>query len=216
MTLLKSAALVHQGGVIMSRKKENVKSLEEEKEKFDKAKEDYEACRAAQRTIIMNYLEQNAGFTVTQRGGRGIPEYGIRKKTQGFSVGYDLTNWKYIDCEKEGERLLISLQTFDRNPGNNDYHVLMDRIGIYIYAQGSNKTSDAIERMLATNIDLPMDETKLQKLARLLNKIIDGEKEIEQMKRSSKIMADIENDEDLKGLVPVIAENTLLRQLFDI
>lgn len=200
----------------MSRRKENVKSLKEEKEKFDNAKKDYEKCRAAQRIIIMDYLEQNAGFSITRGGGKGKKKYGIRKKTQGFSVEYNLTNWKYIDCEKEGERLLISLQTFDRDPGNNDYHILMDRIGIYIYAQGSKKTPDAIERMLATNIDLPMDETKLETLARLLNKIIDGEKEIEQMKRSSKIMTDIENDEDLKGLVPVMAEYTLLRQLFDI
>ncbi len=200
----------------MNKRKENVKSLEEETEKFVEVKKDYEKCRAAQRIIFMDYLEKKAGFNIVRGGGKGRTDYGIRKKTQGFSIGYDLANWKYIDCEKAGVRLLVSLQTFDRDPRNNDYHVLMDRIGIYIYAQGSNETSDAIERMLATNIDLPMNETKLEMLEHLLNKIIDGEKEVEQMKRSSKIMADIENDEDIRGLVPVIAENTLLRQLFDI
>ncbi len=200
----------------MNKRKENVKSLEEETEKFVKVKKDYEKCRAVQRIIIMDYLEKKAGFNIVRGGGKGRTDYGIRKTSPGFSVKYDLTNWKYIDCEKAGEKLLISLQTFDRNPGNNDYHVLMDRIGIYIYAQGSHKTSDAIERMLATNIDLPMDETKLETLTRLLNKIIEAEKEVEQMKQNSKIMADIENNEDLKGLVPIIAKNTLLRQLFDI
>lgn len=188
----------------------------EEKTGFGGVMEAYEECRAEQRKIIRDYLKNNAGFRVTSRGGQGKPGYGVRKKGPTFSVGYDLRKWKYIDCEKEGKRFLISLQAFDRDPRNHNYHVLRDRIGIYIYAHESNKTSDAIKRMLATNIDLPMDESKLETLARLLNKIVEAENEIEQFKAGSRILADIENDEDIKGLVPVVEEETLLRQLFEL
>lgn len=184
-------------------------------EKFETTREQYMESRNEQHKIIKNYLSKEAGFTVPSGGGRGSHHYGKNRLTK----EYDFSNWNWVDCEKEGKRLLVSLQPFDIDPKKNNYHVLTDRIGIYIYAPGSTETSDAIERMLTTDIDLPMDEIKLEKLASLLNKIIHYQKEIELikmelMKRNRQVISDMEADEELKCLVPVRAENDLQHQLF--
>lgn len=198
----------------MNNKKPEIKSLEEEKVKFDEAKKQYAKCRGEQLRIIINYLEETASFTVSpKKGGQGCSDYGVRSRIPRLSKAYDLSNWKYIDCEKEGRKILLSLQAFDQDPHSGNYHVLIDRIGIYIYPLGSYKTADAIERMLSTDIDLPMDTDKLEKLADILNKIVDLLKQFEQMNGDSTTIASIEIAEDLKCLIPAIKGKSLLRQL---
>lgn len=198
----------------MNNRKTGIKSLEEEKAQFDEAKNQYAKCRGDQLRTIINYLEETAGFTVSpKKGGQGCSDYGARGRIPRLSTAYDLSNWKYIDCEKEGRKIFLSLQAFDQDPHSGNYHVLIDRIGIYIYPLGSNKTADAIDRMLSTDIDLPMDKDKLEKLADILNKIIDLLKQFEQMKGDSTAIASIEIAEDLKCLIPVIKGKSLLHQL---
>ena len=201
----------------MDNVKEKVKNLEKETKEFNETKDKYVACRKVQRKLIINYLESD-GFTVrSPRGGCGHTTYGTGGKTPRFSKAYDLSNWMYIDVEKAGKNFLISLQPFDLdpNPRNKNYHVLMDRIGIYIYVPNSKRTADAIVRMLSTDIDLPMDEAKLEKLGCLLNKIIKCQKQIEQKMKKSKLRAEIDTDEDLKVLVPVEKEKGLFLQLLE-
>lgn len=203
----------------MDNEEEKIKNLEKETEEFVQAKEKYAACRKAQLKLIIDYLE-SIGFTVRpQKGGYGVTTYGTRGKQPRFSIAYNLSNWMYIDAEKSGKSFMISLQPFDLdpNPRSKNYHVLMDRIGIYIYAPDnkSKRTADAIVRMLSTDIDLPIDETKLKKLGCLLNKIIKYQKQIEQKMKKSRLRADIDTDEDLKVLVPVEKEKGVFSQILE-
>jgi len=203
----------------MDSKKEEVKNLEKETEEFVQAKEKYAACRKAQLKLIIDYLE-GIGFTVRpQKGGYGVTTYGTRGKQPRFSIAYNLSNWMYIDVEKSGKSFMISLQPFDLDPNSRskNYHVLMDRLGIYIYAPDnkSKRTADAIVRMLTTDIDLPMDEAKLEKLGCLLDKIIKYQKQIEQKMKKSRLKADIDTDEDLKVLVPVEKEKGVFSQILE-
>lgn len=203
----------------MDNEEEKIKNLEKETEEFVQAKEKYAACRKAQLKLILDYLE-SIGFTVRpQKGGYGVTTYGTRGKQPRFSIAYNLSNWMYIDVEKSGKSFMISLQPFDLdpNPRNKNYHVLMDRIGIYIYAPDnkSKRTADAIVRMLSTDIDLPMDEAKLEKLGCLLDKIIKYQKQIEQKIKKSRLRADIDTDEDLKALVPVEKEKGVFSQILE-
>lgn len=202
----------------MDNRKE-VKNLEKETKEFEQAKEKYAACRKAQLKLIIDYLE-SIGFTVRpQKGGCGRKNYGAQGKQPRFSIAYNLSNWMYIDVEKSGKSFMISLQPFDldSNPRSKNYHVLMDRIGIYIYAldNKSKRTADAIVRMLSTDIDLPMDEVKLEKLGCLLDKIIKYQKQIEQKIKKSRLRADIDTDEDLKALVPVEKEKGVFSQILE-
>ena len=50
----------------------------------------------------------------------------------------------------------------------------MDRIGIYVY--GDNYSAvDARENMMITNIELPLNENKLEELANIINKLSECE-----------------------------------------
>lgn len=203
----------------MDNEKEKVKNLEKETEEFVQAKEKYAACRKVQLKLIIDYLA-SIGFTVRpQKGGCGRKNYGAQGKQPRFSIAYDLSNWMYIDVEKSGKSFMISLQPFDLDPNSHskNYHVLMDRIGIYIYAPDNKgkRTADAIVRMLSTDIDLPMDEAKLEKLGCLLDKIIKYQKQIEQKMKKSRLRADMDTDEDMKVLVPVEKEKGVFFQILE-
>lgn len=116
--------------------------------------------------------------------------------------------------EKAGKKLLLSLQAFEQDPYSKNYHVLMDRIGIYIYFPNSRNTADAIDRMLITDIDLPIDEEKLEKLSCLLDKIINCQIQIEKKVKNIDLGADMEIDKDLSVLVPVARSESLLHQFY--
>lgn len=80
---------------------------------------------------------------------------------------YDLSNWKWVCIKRNNVHFLISLQTFDRDPRTGDLHILMDRIGIYAYA-GNYSSIDAQTKMMQTNIELPLDDKKLNELGQTL------------------------------------------------
>ena len=68
----------------------------------------------------------------------------------------------------------MSLQTFDYDPKTGNLHVLMDRIGIYVY--GDNYSAvDARENMMITNIELPLNENKLEELANIIKELSECE-----------------------------------------
>lgn len=66
------------------------------------------------------------------------------------------------------------MQTFDYDPKTGNLHVLMDRIGIYVY--GDNYSAvDARENMMITNIELPLNENKLKELANIIKELSECE-----------------------------------------
>lgn len=61
----------------------------------------------------------------------------------------------------------ISLQTFDRDKNSQNYHVLMDRIGICKYNKFINKP-DYFNLMKLTSLELPLNDRDLEDLYELL------------------------------------------------
>ncbi len=130
---------------------------------FRKCKDEYEKARNGEKKKLVEFLE-NKGFKVLNKGyGSGSKKYKAGGK---LDVPYDLSNWKWVEIEKEGYTYLISLQPFDKDKKTGNIHVLMDRIGIYKYKEYS--ASEVIEKMVATNIELPLTEEKLNSLLTIL------------------------------------------------
>lgn len=130
---------------------------------FDDIKREYVQAREKERKDIIEYLEK-AGFTVmNKRGGKGKTNYTSNHTLQ---LPYDLSNWKWIETKKDGVFYFISFQAFDQDTSSGNYHVLMDRLGIYRYVTYNAK--EAFETMTVTDIDLPMDEDKYERLLEYL------------------------------------------------
>lgn len=129
---------------------------------FEMCKKEYEKARDCEKNKLMDFLK-NKGIKVLNKGhGNGISQYTSGGKLE---VSYDLSNWKWVEIEKEGYKYLISLQPFDKDKKTGNIHVLMDRIGIYKYKE--YVASEAMEKMVITNIELPLTEEKLNELLTL-------------------------------------------------
>ncbi len=138
---------------------------------FGTVKAAYVQAREDERRKLIDFLALH-GFEVTKRGKSGMgveayTNYGRLEKP------YDLRNWKYIDAFKNGVLYFISLQAFDHDPNSGNWHVLMDRIGVYRYECPSfserynkkcYKADDAFRLMKTSSYDLPLCEEDMQGL----------------------------------------------------
>lgn len=131
---------------------------------FLETKEKYNSLREFERKKIITYLDQS-GFKVSYLGGTGRPNY---KNGGRLKKSYDLTNWKWIDAWKNDAKYFISLQAFDKDTSSNNFHVLMDRIGICKYFR-ENKKPDYFNLMQTTSLELPLDENDLAELIKIMN-----------------------------------------------
>ena len=110
------------------------------KEEFLKIKEAYKRARLEEKNKIKYFLlskrdsdgnliflkEKDGTDTfVKTSGGSGKPNYSSGGT---LSRPYDLSNHMYIDLSYKGNKILISLQSFDIDPNNEkNLHVLYDR-----------------------------------------------------------------------------------------
>ena len=149
---------------------------------FNTAKENYVTAREDERKKIIEFLKgyinekyPNKGFEVSSRGGMGSPTYGARKK-DALKAPYDLRNWKYVELKKtvlpkqQQGILLISLQSFDKDPSTDNHHILMDRVCFNI----NLGKKDQFPFVVHTGIDLPMDSEKFKILKEELDKIMEA------------------------------------------
>lgn len=144
---------------------------------FDKTKKAYVDAREEQRKKIMDYLESKEFKVAKGNSGKGNKVY----TSNGRITPYDLRIWKWIEAWKDGKYYFISLQAFDQDPSSGNYHVLMDRISIFVCDKEELPTKNATKadkqkfneritsEMGVTSIDLPMNEEKLEQLVNLLN-----------------------------------------------
>lgn len=139
---------------------------------FIEIKQAYVNERQKQRKLIVKHLQKN-GYSVVEGGsaGKGRKDY-----TSGgnLKIPYDLSNWKYIEAEKNGNQFFVSLQSFDHDPNSGNQHVLMDRIGIYHYLGHRKKDYDAFDafsKMQTTEIELPLSDEDLNNLLDLLEQM---------------------------------------------
>lgn len=150
-------------------KDENEKKLEKEGEKFVNAQEEYKRQREDQRQALADYLKgykglHDAGLHVVTAGGagKGRKDY----TSHGRIPIYDLRNWKWVEV-KDADKFdcVISLNMPDIDQSSSNFHALFDRIGLLVsYKKGSYD----YEVDIYTDIDLPLDETKKEKIAQLV------------------------------------------------
>lgn len=128
-------------------------------------KNKYNEARGDERNNISHFFSMQDDFETEKPAARA----GVKKYTSGGRLmeEYDLSNWKWVCVKRKDVHFFISLQTFDRDPRTGNLHVLMDRIGIYAYV-GNYSSIDAQTKMMMTNIELPMDDKKLNELGQIL------------------------------------------------
>ncbi|MGN0669860.1 MAG: hypothetical protein ACI4JZ_04860 [Oscillospiraceae bacterium] len=154
----------------MARKKEN--TIENEitlkNATFEQIKDAYNQARKKERDKLVNALSDK-GFKVVKGGsaGKGRPDY----TNHGTINQYDLSNWKWVACSKDGFNYFISFQAFDKDVKSKNRHVLFDRIGVYKY-KGKYNAYDAFYTMENANIDLPLDDKKIQELVEFMENLL--------------------------------------------
>ena len=119
--------------------------------------------RQGERTKIIKFLESK-GLFVDKRGGNGGENY---TNNGTLPKEYDLRNWIWVTGKYKDKGFLISLQAFDRDKESQNYHVLMDRIGICVYDKEQNKPN-YFDIMEVTNLDLPLGKRDLNMLYNLI------------------------------------------------
>ena len=126
-------------------------------ERFIEARTSYRAARVEQRTLIVNALE-NAGFSVKNRGraGRGKTDY-----TSGGRLNppYDLSDWLWVQAQRDGITVIVTLQVLDQDPHSLNMHVLMDRIGVEI-----SQNDKSLDRVVTTQFELPLTTSDVNDL----------------------------------------------------
>lgn len=142
---------------------ERVMEIATESELFKNVKETYRLLRMEERIKIMDYLE-NKGLTIVRKSGNGGENY---TNNGTLPKEYDLRNWIWVTGKYKDKGFLISLQAFDRDKGSQNYHVLMDRIGICVYDKEQNKPN-YFDIMEVTNLDLPLGKRDLNMLYNLI------------------------------------------------
>lgn len=129
---------------------------------------------------LRKYLSDNNITIVNGRSGCGSQTYSSNRR---LNPPYDLSNWRWIDITlKNGGMAFISFQPFDKDNNTNNSHVLFDRIGISWYEKrkdNSNlekqkETAMIINNMFITDIELPLDENKMNKICDIIKFLSDN------------------------------------------
>lgn len=156
----------------MSRKKEN--TIENEitlkDATFEQIKDAYNQARNVEGQNLVKALKNYGFIDVCASQGSSNYKGGTKNRKSGFEEKYNLINWKWIDCSKNGFNYFISFQTFDQDIKTQNRHVLFDRIGVYKY-KGEYNPDDAFFTMKNSNIDLPLDDEKIQKLIEFMENL---------------------------------------------
>lgn len=135
---------------------------------FEEARNEYEREREKQRESLAQFLANNAGLpnglrvVSGARAGRGIEKYTSGKRIK----EYNLSNWKWVEITDDSDfECVVSLNMPNVDPSSRTPLSLFDRIGLFV---SYHKNDDYYETKIYTDIDLPLDETKKEKIARLV------------------------------------------------
>lgn len=148
-------------------------SYAESAARFEESRRAYHAARAEQRQLLETYFQKTADFRVA-RGtstGHGRSDYSSGKRLTSL---YDLSNWRWLEITHIPSQLLIflSLQPTEIDPNSGNLHVLYDRIGVYLHPSSKKTGAEALQKLLITDIFLPMDAHKLEDLEQIIRKLI--------------------------------------------
>ncbi len=139
---------------------------------FKEIKDKYNQARKDERDKIARFFNEDKEFETERPAARN----GSSKYSSGNRLvkEYDLRNWQWVCVKRNDVHFLISLQTFDKDPTTGNFHVLMDRIGIYAYV-GEYSPIEAQTKMMITNIELPIDDEKMKELANMIKDLSECE-----------------------------------------
>lgn len=146
-----------------------MKQAQESKD-FETVRKEYVDARYKELCDMSQYFNKKRGF-VKRRVNRGSEYY---KSGKVLYEAYSLENWMWFTVTRNDVHFVVSLQPFDRDSKTGNYHVLFDRLGIYAYT-GEYSAKAAFSKMLITDISLPLDEPKLEKLEKMLIEISECE-----------------------------------------
>ncbi len=193
----------------MNMSEETIEKVEYKAEEilFKDLKAIYKQRRKDELTKLKKFLKKHfssKGFVVEinlfSRDTFPKKHYRSRGKSEALEIApYDNTNWLGLDviltdnnstdADNTGTRyaFFISLQSFDYDDNKGNYHVLMDRLGVYMYHGDNAQTVNALAEMYTTDFDLPLSKKDLKGLAELLEQFISNdpnllEKRIERIK----------------------------------
>lgn len=141
---------------------------------FVTAKNNYKNERMEQREILHNYLvpftKNKAhflyGYTPKFGGvtGRGRSDY----TNNGTITEYDLSNWNWLTLEKDTnsshEDITVYFQSSNYDSRTDNWHTLLDRLSFSFQENKGKKI------MIKTDIDLPLNTEKLDKLLNIMAK----------------------------------------------
>ena len=137
---------------------------------FQEINDAYVQQREQERKNLIAYLQKHTLFShsglqivTRRRSGMGAEQY----SSGGHIAPFDLRNWKWVECKSADENFnaVISLNMPETDLSSGNAHSLYDRIGLIVtYTRRNNyyKTS------IWTDIDLPLDEHSLEKIAGLI------------------------------------------------
>lgn len=132
---------------------------------FEKVKAEYERQREEERKTLAAYLSAHDGISAAGlhvvtggKAGKGCERY----TRHGEIPAFDLRNWKWVEVkDAEGFDTAISLNMPDIDPKTKNIHCLYDRIGVIF----------SPEEWIYTDIDLPLDDEKRERIANLILEI---------------------------------------------
>ena len=143
---------------------------------FFELKDGYYKYRKKERDNLSRYLRnffkqnyKDKKLKVRVNGGSKRYLSGSRLKTE-----FNLSNWLWIDIDIDELKILLSFQSFDHDPKTGNLHILMDRIGLYVYS-GEYSAVEAQTNMFITDIQLPLDDIDKCKIANIVNDVAECE-----------------------------------------
>lgn len=145
---------------------------------FLAAKKEYVRLREEERRLLVAEMQKWGLFdkVVTgSRAGHGVSNYGKGRKSGVLArYPYDLSNWKWVEARQGELTILVSFQACDLDPSTGNRHVLFDRIGLYVCSREDEcrMAYEVWDRMLTTDVELPLNDEKLARLKKLVEKLI--------------------------------------------
>lgn len=138
---------------------------------FEDIKGKYYKARKEQRTNLRDLLKVNH-YEVKVKGnaGGGLEKYNSGKNM--LSPDYDLRNHMWVEAEKDGIGILISLNPFDVDTNSGNPHHLYDRIGIQAFL-GENTEASIRTAMIITPYSLPINEKNGNDIVKFCDKLVE-------------------------------------------
>lgn len=136
---------------------------------FEQAKDSYVAARKRERARIRRALKAE-GFDVKVNdiAGQGKKDYTSDNR---LNPPFNLSNWMWMEAERNGISVLVTLQVLDRDPKSLNIHALVDRIGVrVIHGKRQYVDDESLFENCTTEFTLPLSDMELVELISMIER----------------------------------------------